>query len=173
MGSAACRLTGLWGGPRTLPSDLLLGAFIMSENQPELGSKHHVRIHIDQERYESPNPTTGEVPHVLGRVPAGYELYREVSGDQEDKPIPNGKEQVQLREDEHFHSGEPHKKEFTIIVNARKKTVTAKELTFEQIVALPSTPFPPTPFLQSPTGEASTERTGSLSLARKSKSRSA
>ena len=80
--------------------------------------------------------------YMLGRVPAGYELYREVSGDQEDKPIPNGKEQVQLREDEHFHSGEPHKKEFTIIVNARKKTVTAKELTFEQIVALAFDPVP-------------------------------
>ena len=32
----------------------------MSEGEQEVHVKHHVRIHIDQRPYESPNPTTGE-----------------------------------------------------------------------------------------------------------------
>ena len=43
----------------------------------------------------------------LGNVAAGLELYREVSGDKEDKAIENGPETVHLKEDEHFHSGPP------------------------------------------------------------------
>jgi hypothetical protein len=35
---------------------------------------------------------------------------------------------------------------FTIIVNARRKTVTSDELTFEQIVALAFDPVPPNSF---------------------------
>ena len=90
----------------------------------EAEHKDQVRIHIDQQPYESPNPTTGEALYVLGNVKPGLELYREVAGNREDKPIPKSKEHIHLKEDEHFHSGEPHK--FTIIVNARKKTVTLR-----------------------------------------------
>jgi hypothetical protein len=64
-----------------------------------------------------------------------------VVGDREDKPIPKSDEHIHLKEDEHLHSGELHK--FTIIVNARKKTVTSEELTFEQTVALAFDPVPP------------------------------
>lgn len=35
---------------------------------------------------------------------------------------------------------------FTIIVNAKKKTVTTEELTFEQVVALAFDPVPPDSF---------------------------
>ncbi len=73
----------------------------MSEDE----HKHHLRIHIDQHKYESPNPTTGTALYKLGRVEAGLELYREVSGDKEDVPIDNGPEEIHLKEDEHFHSG--------------------------------------------------------------------
>ena len=50
---------------------------------------HHdkVRIHIDQKAHESPNPTTGEALYSLGGIMAGLELYREVNGNREDKPI--------------------------------------------------------------------------------------
>ncbi len=34
------------------------------------------------------------------------------------------------------HEGQGHKKDFTIIVNGRQKVVTAKELSFAEIVAL-------------------------------------
>jgi hypothetical protein len=45
------------------------------------GSSQSVRIHIDEERYESPTPTTGVALYALGNVPPGKELFREVSGD--------------------------------------------------------------------------------------------
>jgi hypothetical protein len=103
--------------------------------------KHNVRIFIDQTRHESPNPTTGTALYVLGQVPAGLELYREVCGDKEDPPIENGPETIHLKEDEHFHSGPP--KPYTIYVNGQKKTVHEKRLSFDQIVKL-AYPTPPT-----------------------------
>lgn len=117
----------------------------MSEKQQEAESKHEVRIHIDQKRYESPDPTTGEALYKLGNVAPGLELYREVDGDREDRPIPNGPETVHLKEDEHFHSGPAPSKDFTIIVNGRKKVVTTKELSFNEIVALAFNPVPTGP----------------------------
>ncbi len=109
----------------------------------EQEERHYVRIHIDQKPYESPNPTTGEALYILGHVQAGLELYREVSGDKEDAPISNGPETVHLKEDEHFHSGPP--KEYTIIVNGRKKVVMTNEVSFDQIVRLAFDPVPTGP----------------------------
>lgn len=103
--------------------------------------KHPARIHIDQKPYDSPNPTTGAALYVLGNVPAGLELFREVTGDKEDKPIENGTEVIHLKEDEHFHSGPP--KTYTIYVNGQKKIVASKTVTFDQIVKL-AYPTPPT-----------------------------
>jgi hypothetical protein len=103
--------------------------------------RHEVRIHIDQQPYESPNPTTGEALYRLGKVAPGYELYREVRGDREDEPIPNGPEKLHLREDEHFHSV----RDFTIIVNARKKVVVSRVQSFDEIVALAFNPVPTGP----------------------------
>jgi Multiubiquitin len=105
--------------------------------------KHQVRIHINQHPYESPNPTTGAALYALGNVPAGLELYREVSGDKEDTAIENGPETVHLKEDEHFHSGPP--KGTTIIVNGRRKEVSTKTLSFDQLVALAFNPVPTGP----------------------------
>lgn len=117
----------------------------MAGEQRDAEGRHEVRIHIDQQRYESPDPTTGEALYRLGNVAPGLVLYREVTGDREDKVIPNGPETVHLREDEHFHSGPPEKKEITIIVNGRKKEVDTKELSFDQIVALAFNPVPTGP----------------------------
>ena len=108
----------------------------MSENE----KKHEVRIHIDQHKYESPNPTTGAALYALAHIAAGLELFREVTGNKEDKPIENGLEAVHLTEDEHFHSGPP--KTFTIYVNGEQKTVTTKTLSFGEVVKL-AYPVPP------------------------------
>ena len=113
----------------------------MSEKQ------HEIRIHIDQHGYESPNPTVGEALYKLGSVKPGLVLYREVTGDREDKVIPDGPETVHLKEDEHFHSGPPEKKEFKIIVNARPKEAATDELSFNKIVALAFNPVPTGPNL--------------------------
>ena len=106
----------------------------------EIAEIREVRIHIDEEPYHSPNPTTGAALYALGHVVAGLELYREVNGDREDEPIENGPETVHLKEDEHFHSGPP--KVYTIIVNGRKKEVSTKTLSFDQVVALAFNPVP-------------------------------
>jgi hypothetical protein len=108
----------------------------MLEAHAETETRRRVRIHIDQEPHESPNPTTGEALYELGKVPPGLELYREVTGDKEDPPLTSGPEVVHLKENEHFHSGPPQVKHFEIFVNGRKKVVTARELSFDEIVAL-------------------------------------
>ena len=68
--------------------------------------RNEVRIHIDQRPRHSPNPTTGAALYALGEVRPGYELFREVSGDREDKPVPDDGMVIDLKEDEHFHSAE-------------------------------------------------------------------
>lgn len=108
----------------------------MAEHEHE----HEVRIHIDEHRYESPNPTTGAALYRLGKIAAGMELYREVRGDREDLVIENGSETVHLKEDDHFHSGPP--RTYAIYVNGEQKVVTTKTVTFEQIVPL-AFPTPP------------------------------
>jgi hypothetical protein len=110
------------------------------ENQEH---EHNVRIHIDQNPYESPSPTTGEALYKLGHVQAGFELFRGVKGDKEDQEVPDGPEIIELREDEHFHTGPARPKKFTIIVNGQQKTVTTRTVTFEEIVKL-AFPNPPT-----------------------------
>jgi len=104
----------------------------MSAN--ELGTKHVVRVHIDQKPYESPNPTAGEALYRLGQVAAGLELFREVTGNREDRFVINGPELIHLKQDEHFHSEAPA--EFKIVVNGQQKTVTGSTISFEQVVKL-------------------------------------
>jgi hypothetical protein len=103
---------------------------------------HEVRIHIDRQQCESPNPTTGAALYALGKAPAGFQLYREARGDQEDEPIHNDNEKEQLTPDEHFYSKEERHKGFDIIVNAEKHHVEKKRVSFEQIVKL-GFPTPP------------------------------
>src|ERR1039458_5321937 len=104
----------------------------MSEHE----HKHEVKIFIDQEAYHSPNPTTGSALYVLGKVEPGLELFREVTGDKEDPEVPNGPEAVHLKEDEHFHSGPPEKKEITIIVNGTPHEWPTEDITYAQVVTL-------------------------------------
>ena len=108
----------------------------MSEHE----HKDEVKIFIDQQAYHSPNPTTGAALYVWGNVQPGMELFREVTGDRDDPEVDNGPEIVHLKQDEHFHSGKP--KVYKIIVNGRPKEVSAKTLTFDQVVALAFNPVP-------------------------------
>lgn len=94
--------------------------------------EHEVRIHINREPYESPDPTTGAALYVLGKIGSHQELFREVGGDHEDEPVSNDHAPVRLRKDEHFYS----QRDFHIIVNARPKVVTERVLSFDQIVKL-------------------------------------
>ena len=116
----------------------------MSEQHSE-ERKNEVRIHIDQKQYESPNPTTGAALYLLGNVAEGLVLYRKAKGNEEDELIENDEGTIRLRNGEHFHSGPARHKEITIIVNGRKKVVTQKKLTFDEIVELALDPVPTGP----------------------------
>jgi len=93
---------------------------------------HLVRIHINREAYKSPNHTTGEALYELGKVSKHEKLYREVSGDEEDKLVPRDDAHVYLKEDEHFYS----QKAFSIFVNTDEHDVEKKHISYAQVVEL-------------------------------------
>jgi hypothetical protein len=134
-----------------------------------MSEKPEARIHIDEDAYLSSNPTDGEALYALGHIKSGLELFREVSGDREDQPIPRNKEHIHLTEDEHFHSGEPHYKDFTIIVNGQKKTVKTRRESFEQVVKLAFDPVPPNSIFTVTYFNAAHDREGSLKAGQKIK----
>jgi hypothetical protein len=105
--------------------------------------KHEVRIHIDEKPHHSPNPTTGPDLYELGHVREGLVLYREIEGNQEDKLVRIDSPKIELREDEHFHSGEPPERHYVIIVNTEPKVVDHDVLTFDELVKI-AFPVPPT-----------------------------
>jgi hypothetical protein len=112
-------------------------------NEQMSEKKHHVRVHIDEKPYHSPNPTTGEALYVLGNVQHGLDLYREVRGDKEDPPIPNGPEVVHLKEDEHFHSGPP--KTITIIVSGTPHEWSKPRIDYVEVVTIFDPAYPQHP----------------------------
>ena len=98
-----------------------------------------VRIHIDREPYDSPNPTSGAALYARGNVAAHRDLFREVGGDEEDELIDRDATEVRLKQDEHFYS----QKVITIVVNAQQKEVVETRLSFDEVVKL-AFPIPPT-----------------------------
>ncbi|MGO8935524.1 MAG: multiubiquitin domain-containing protein [Terracidiphilus sp.] len=99
---------------------------------------HLVRIYIDREVYESPNPTTGEALYELGHIAAHRELFREVGGDLEDPVVPRDATVIRLKQDDHFYS----QKAVTILVNGEPYEETETRISFEQVVKL-AYPVPP------------------------------
>jgi hypothetical protein len=91
-----------------------------------------VRVHINRQVVESPNPTTGEALYVLGDVGKHEKLYREVGGDKEDKLIPRDDTHVHLKEDEHLYS----QNVFEIFVNSDEHEVEEKHISYTQVVDL-------------------------------------
>ena len=98
----------------------------------DLTKPDEVRIHIDREPYQSPNPTTGEALYILGNIPGHQKLYREVGGDEEDQPVSRDGTHVHLTKDEHFYS----EKVFKIIVNQDEHDVDQKEISYARVVDL-------------------------------------
>jgi hypothetical protein len=109
----------------------------------ESGQK--IRVHIDGRPLELLNPISGVALYVAAHVPDGEVLYRELVGDREDQLVARELPSVPLVQDEHFYSAHPHKVEHTIIVNARRKTVTGRKISFEQVVKLAFPDGPPSP----------------------------
>lgn len=100
----------------------------MSETQ----ALQKVRIHINREPYESPNPTTGIALYKLADIGEHQELFREVDGDQEEPPIPRDETEIRLREDEHFYS----QKVVEIFVNGTEEFWPKRKISYDQVVKL-------------------------------------
>lgn len=103
-----------------------------------MAEPNHVRVHIDQERYESPTPTTAAALYSLASISDGCELFREVTGDREDEAVQRDDAVIHLHQDEHFHSV----REYHILVNTRRKEVAKPKLSFDEVVRLAYDPVP-------------------------------
>ncbi len=128
----------------------------------DANSHREVRVHIDQHPHHSPNPTTGAALYTLGNVRHGHELFREVEGDREDLPVPNDNMSLHLREDEHFHSGEPRHEEPLVefedvnaveTVEFRTPWQTKLTAAWNEAARLLEEPRKPTDRLQAPDGK--------------------
>lgn len=100
---------------------------------------HLVRIHIDREIFESPDPTTGKALYALAQIPNHRELFREVAGDHEDKLVPRDDTVIDLKKDDHFYS----QKAVIVGVNGEPFETTETRLSFEELVKI-AFPIPPT-----------------------------
>lgn len=109
----------------------------------ESGQK--IRVHIDGRPLELPNPISGAALYAAAHVADGEVLYREVTGDREDQLVSKEIPSIALVQDEHFYSAHAHKVEYVIIVNARRKTVSGRKITFDQVVKLAFPSGPPSP----------------------------
>jgi len=93
---------------------------------------HLVRIHVNREPYDSPNPTTGEHLYALADIPPHQRLYLEVDGEKEDKPVPRDGKPIHLKKDEHFYS----QKVLAIFVNTDEHEIDHKHISYAQVVDL-------------------------------------
>ena len=78
---------------------------VWKENKIRTRKTHTVHIFVNEATYSSPSVTTGEELYAIANVHTGLELFREVSGDEPDLPVPRGADAVHLKENDHFHSG--------------------------------------------------------------------
>ncbi|HJU04437.1 MAG TPA: multiubiquitin domain-containing protein [Nitrospiraceae bacterium] len=111
------------------------GAKQMTENE----RRAKIRIHIDRDSYESPNPTEGRALYKLADIGQNRDLYRVGDGNHEDVEIPRDDTVIELVQGEHFYS----QKEIKIVVNGEEKETSETRLSFDEVVAI-AFPVPPT-----------------------------
>jgi hypothetical protein len=105
--------------------------------------ENQVRIHVDGKPYESPTPTPGADLYELAGVREGRALYKEVTGNEEDKLVLIQAPHVHLTQDEHFHTEELPAHLYLIYVNTEPFFIRHHEVSFEDVVKL-AFPEPPT-----------------------------
>lgn len=89
-----------------------------------------VRIHINREVFETPNPTTGEALYRLADIPKQQDLYRVDEGNDEDDRVPRDETEIHLKKDDHFYS----QKVFDVLVNGDAHELIAKWVTYNRVV---------------------------------------
>jgi hypothetical protein len=104
--------------------------------------ENQVRIHVDGKPFESPTPTPGVDLYELVGVRDDRALYKEVTGNAEDKLVLIQTPHVHLTQDEHFHTEELPAHLYLIHVNTDPFFIDHKEVSFEQVVKL-AYPVPP------------------------------
>jgi hypothetical protein len=109
----------------------------------EVKHAHVVRIHIDEQLYESPAPTTGAALYLLARIATGLQLFKEGHGHEEDSPIANDGTTVELKNGDHFRSGKPEPAGTTIYVNTEPVVWDRPQISYDELVKLA---FPEGPF---------------------------
>ena len=97
-----------------------------------LPGAHLLRIHINREVFQSPNPTTGEALYVLADIAKHEKLYREVEGDAEDERIARDETVIHLTQDAHFYS----QKSVDILVNGDEHEIDTNEINYARVVEL-------------------------------------
>lgn len=102
----------------------------MSEVEAE--KDHLVRIHIDRQTFEAPNPITGVALYELGEVDPHKKLFREVDGNHDDEFVPREDQHVHLKQNDHFYS----QRATTIFVNGTPEAWTHRKISYEQAVKL-------------------------------------
>ncbi len=66
--------------------------------------KETISIHIDKQKYDSPEDTTGQALYILGSVPADFDLFLEVPGPGADLLIPRNENTFKVKESSHFYT---------------------------------------------------------------------
>jgi hypothetical protein len=72
-------------------------------NQP---IQNPVHIKVGNDPLTSPNPTTGSALYILGKVSAGYDLFRETRGPGDDEFIHNNDAPVTLHPGDHLYTAQ-------------------------------------------------------------------
>lgn len=76
-------------------------------NPGQGGGNDLITIHIDKKPYKSSSPTTGAALYLLGKVVAGYDLWREDRGkNPDDELIHNDASPVILKNGDHFYTAQ-------------------------------------------------------------------
>lgn len=102
----------------------------------EVKSRQVVRIHIDKQIYESPNPTTGAALYLLARIPEALRLFKEGRAHDEDTPIINDGAGVELKNGDHFRTGKPEPAGITIFVNTDPVAWDRPQISYDELVKL-------------------------------------
>ena len=74
--------------------------------QPKDAGREHDQAHItiNKEPRVSPNPTTGSALYELGKVPEGYDLFRESRGREDDELISRDGATIEVHNGDRFFS---------------------------------------------------------------------
>jgi len=102
-----------------------------------------VRIHIDKQHYESPTPTTGSALYALARIQTGLQLFKEGHGHEEDLPIANDGNPLELKNGDHFRTGKLEQSGLTIYVNTKPIAWDRPQISYDELIKLA---FPEGPF---------------------------